>query len=268
MRMTYMYNVYQWSEFRDGRPQQRAASATTSAGTPAHQLLLLPATLMAALQDCRVFTASFGTETNTFAPIPTNRQSFEECVYFPAGTHPEEPTLLSACFPVLRRRALEHGFALFEGLTTFCNPSNKINRDVYEEFRDVILAEVTAALPLDAVVLGLHGAAIAHGYDDLEGDLISRIRAIVGGSCLISAEIDPHSHLTQLRLESSDIIISYKEFPHGEKTSFLRHFLLKAEHFLGTKTGSGQIQGKLKKRTHFLIVDQTERVRAATLPPL
>eukprot|EP01044_Picomonas_judraskeda_P040643 COSAG03_NODE_20054_length_325_cov_0.884956_2_plen_52_part_01 len=52
---------------------------------------------MPALRDCRVYTASFGTETNTFAPIPTNRQSFEECVYFPAGTHPEEATLLSAC---------------------------------------------------------------------------------------------------------------------------------------------------------------------------
>ena len=109
--------------------------------------------------------------TNTFAPIPTNRASFEECVYYPAGTHPDKATLLSACFPVLRRRAAESGFALIEGLTAFCNPSNKINRDVYEEFRDTILAEVTAALPVDAVVMGLHGAAIAHGYDDVEGDL-------------------------------------------------------------------------------------------------
>lgn len=175
------------------------------------------------LPACRVFTASFGTETNTFAPIPTNRASFEECVYFPAGTHPEEPTLLSACFPVLRRRAAEHGFALIEGLTAFCNPSNKINQDVYEDFRGVILAEVTAALPLDAVVLGLHGAAIAHGYDDLEGDLVSRIRAIVGPRCLISAEIDPHSHLTQLRLDTCDIIISYKEFPHTDQTERVSH---------------------------------------------
>ncbi len=126
--------------------------------------------------------------------------------------------MLSACFPVLRRRAAEHGFALIEGLTAFCNPSNKINQDVYEEFRDQILAEVTAAMPLHAVVLGLHGAAIAHGYDDLEGDLISRIRAIVGAECLISAEIDPHSHLTQLRLDESDIIVSYKEFPHVDQT--------------------------------------------------
>ena len=157
--------------------------------------------------------------TNTFAPIPTNRASFEECVYYPAGTHPDKATLLSACFPVLRRRAAESGFALIEGLTAFCNPSNKINRRDYEEFRDTILDEVTAALPVDAVVMGLHGAAIAHGYDDVEGDLLARIRAIVGPDVIIGAEIDPHSHLTEQRLDACDLIVSYKEFPHVVRPS-------------------------------------------------
>ena len=43
--------------------------------------------------------------------------------------------------------------------------------------RDEILAQIAAALPLDGVFLGLHGAMVAHGYDDTEGDVVERIRA-------------------------------------------------------------------------------------------
>ena len=88
---------------------------------------------------------------------------------------------------------------------------------MYEAFRDTIVAEVTAALPLDAVVMGLHGASIAHGYDDVEGDLLARIRAVVGPAVVVAAHIDPHSHLTEQRVAACDIIVAYKEFPHVDQ---------------------------------------------------
>jgi len=46
--------------------------------------------------------------------------------------------------------------------------------------RDEILDQVRQAMPLDGVLLGLHGAMVADGYDDVEGDVIERVRAIVG----------------------------------------------------------------------------------------
>ena len=55
---------------------------------------------------------------------------------------------------------------------------------------------MAAALPVDAVVMGLHGASVAHGYDDVEGDLLRRVRDIVGPDVVVSAHLDPHSHLT------------------------------------------------------------------------
>jgi microcystin degradation protein MlrC len=73
-------------------------------------------------------------------------------------------------------------------------------RSVYEGFRGEILDGVTAALPLDAVLINVHGAMVADGYDDCEGDLLSRIRAIVGPGVAIGAEFDLHCHLTQLML--------------------------------------------------------------------
>ena len=66
--------------------------------------------------------------------------------------------------------------------------------------RDEIIAQVRAAMPLDGVLLGLHGAMVAHGYDDVEGDIIERVRAIVGPDCVIGVELDPHCHLTMKRV--------------------------------------------------------------------
>ncbi len=82
--------------------------------------------------------------------------------------------------------------------------------------RDEILDQLKAALPVDGLLLGLHGAMVAHGYDDVEGDIIERARAIVGPKCVIGVELDPHCHLTMKRVAASDIIVLYKEFPHTD----------------------------------------------------
>jgi microcystin degradation protein MlrC len=66
------------------------------------------------------------------------------------------------------------------------------------------------------VILGLHGAMVAHGYDDCEGDLLARIRAMVGRDAVIGAELDPHCHMTAAKIAASDILISFKEFPHTD----------------------------------------------------
>jgi len=70
-----------------------------------------------------------------------------------------------------------------------------------------MLAASEAALPVDAVILGLHGAMVAHGYDDVEGDVLERARAIVGPHCVIGVELDPHCHLTIRRVRLADITI-------------------------------------------------------------
>ena len=55
------------------------------------------------------------------------------------------------------------------------------------ELRDELLEQLKAAMPVDGVLLGLHGAMVADGYDDCEGDLLARARAIVGPNVVIGA---------------------------------------------------------------------------------
>ena len=82
--------------------------------------------------------------------------------------------------------------------------------------RDEILGQLKAALPVDGVILGLHGAMVAYGYDDCEGDLLERVRAMVGPKVPIGVEYDPHSHLTKKRVANADVSICFKEFPHTD----------------------------------------------------
>ena len=120
----------------------------------------------------RVFAASLATETNTFSPIPTDLAAFKESFYAPPGEHPATPTLCSAPMVVARRRAKTDGFTLVEGTATWAEPAGIVSRATYEGLRDEILGQLKAALPVDVVILGLHGAMVAHGYDDCEGDLL------------------------------------------------------------------------------------------------
>ncbi|BCH56073.1 M81 family metallopeptidase [Agrobacterium vitis] len=164
----------------------------------------------------RIFTAALATETNTFSPICIDRRAFEASLYAPPGQHPATPTLCTAPITVGREVCGEKDWVLIEGTATWADPAGLVNRQTYESLRDEILDQLTAALPVNAVVLGLHGAMVADGYLDPEGDFLSRIRAIIGPDVLLAAELDPHSHLTAKRVEAADVLVVFKEFPHTD----------------------------------------------------
>lgn len=164
----------------------------------------------------RIFTAALATETNTFAPIVIDRKGFEDSLYAAPGQHPATPTLCTAPITVGRRVCAEKGWTLIEGTAAWADPAGLVSRGAYEGLRDEILGQLRAALPVDAVVLGLHGAMVAQGYLDPEGDLLSRVREIVGPDVLVCAELDPHSHLTAKRVAAVEFFVVFKEFPHTD----------------------------------------------------
>jgi microcystin degradation protein MlrC len=165
----------------------------------------------------RLFAATLATETNTFSPLPTSLEAYRESVFFRPGEHPEDaPRMCTAPLFVARRRAAAEGFTLIEGSCFAASPAGTTNRRDYETMRDEILGQLEAAMPVDGVLLGLHGAMVAHGYDDVEGDIAERTRAIVGNRCVIGVELDPHCHMTLKRMRACDIIVCYKEYPHTD----------------------------------------------------
>ena len=183
----------------------------------------------------KVLIAGLATETNTFAPIPTGQVSFEET--FVSRNATDLPAnLFSAPLHAWREMALARGWQVVESLCAFAQPAGLTVRVVYEEYRDEILGDIRAAMP-DILLLSMHGAMIADGYDDCEGDLLARAREILGDKAVIGLEIDPHSHLSDQMLASADLIVCYKEYPHTDSAARARELF-----DLAADTASGGIR--------------------------
>jgi microcystin degradation protein MlrC len=164
----------------------------------------------------RVFSAALATETNTFAPMPTGLSSFHERAYYPAGEHPDAMQMHGGPLWAAREIGRARGWTLIEGLVAAAVPNGTVTRAAYEGLRDQLLADLRAALPVDMVLLGLHGAMIADGYDDCEGDLLVRVREMVGPNTIVGGTLDPHSHLSVAMVDNADLLICWKEYPHTD----------------------------------------------------
>ncbi|MBL1422287.1 MAG: M81 family metallopeptidase [Alphaproteobacteria bacterium] len=167
----------------------------------------------------RIFVAGIATETNSFSPIFVGLDDFKASLYAAPYQHPKTPTLCTAALVQLRKRVGEDGITLIEGTTCWADPGGLVSKQCYETLRDEILKQVKDAIkhePLDGVILCLHGAMMAQGYDDPEGDLIHKIRILVGDETVIGASLDPHSHLTPKRFEFANLLCAFKEFPHTD----------------------------------------------------
>ncbi len=163
----------------------------------------------------KVFFATLATETNTFSPIPTGRAAFmSDRDWFRTGGSLHPPTLGNRALIEWRQRAVADGHEIAESICASAQPAGTTLRNIYEELRDMILTDLAAAMPVDVVLLNMHGAMVADGYDDAEGDTLARVREVVGPLATIGIELDLHCHLTELMRTNADAIITYKEYPH------------------------------------------------------
>ena len=160
----------------------------------------------------KLFIAGLATETNTFSPMPTGLADYVQV----RGVPEKDPNSFEAPLSVWKRMARERGWEPVESLCAYAPPAGITPRAVYETMRDEILRDLDAAVPVDAVLVNLHGAMVADGYDDCEGDILQRIRERVGPDVPVGAELDPHSHLTRAKVENATVLVLYKEFPHTD----------------------------------------------------
>jgi len=160
----------------------------------------------------RVFIGGLATETNSFAPFPTALSAFQEYgIRRDISQRGNSP--LGGPLKVFRSLAEAHGCEVIETITCFAQPGGPTVRSAYEHLRDMILQDLRSAGRVDMVLLMLHGAMVAQGYDDCEGDIISSVREIAPDA-VIGIELDPHCHLTREMVSKADFIVIGKEYPH------------------------------------------------------
>ena len=129
----------------------------------------------------RVFCASIATETNTFSPLRTDFSDFRAKLLRASGraSRKHRPYAVR-CFLALRARAAKGEIELIEGTATWAEPGGLVNSKTWDRLRNEVLDQLRVAMPVDVVILGLHGAMIADNCTDCEGVLIEAAREIAG----------------------------------------------------------------------------------------
>lgn len=166
----------------------------------------------------RIAVGGFQHETNTFAPTKATFEHFEVADGWPALTTGPEMfgavqgiNLPAAGFVEAARAA---GHELVPLLWCSATPLAQVERDAYERISAMMIEELRRAGSLDAIYLDLHGAMVAEHLQDGEGELLARIRAVVGPDLPIVASLDLHANITAAMVERSTALLSFRSYPH------------------------------------------------------
>ncbi len=161
-----------------------------------------------------IYTGGIATETNTFSPMPTGLADYD--VWRANDPDSGVDFFFSAAILAFQEMARDRGWDLTFSLQAFAQPAGLTVRSVYESLRDEFLDALETILPVDMVLLSLHGAMVADGYDECETDILQRVRQLVGAQTKIGVLLDLHCDVTQEMTELADVIVLYKEFPHTD----------------------------------------------------
>lgn len=184
----------------------------------------------------RVFVAGFKHETNTFASNRADWAAFKRGESFPKPTHGQAMLDMISKVDVsasgFALQARKHGWTLVPSLWCGAVPSSYITDAAFEEICGTILADVRK-LDFDAIYLELHGAAATESFDDAEGELLKRIRDVVGLKMPIVASLDLHANVTSAMFRHADALVAFRTYPHidyvktGERAADLLERILR-----------------------------------------
>lgn len=95
-------------------------------------------------------------------------------------------------------------------------PSRPLTSDCYQTLKDDLLRRLAESLPVEGILLALHGSAAADNAGDLEGDLLEAVRQLAGDSVPIVATLDLHAHVTQAMITNADALLAWETYPHRD----------------------------------------------------
>jgi microcystin degradation protein MlrC len=182
----------------------------------------------------RIAIGQLWQETNTLNPLPTTRVDFEafgvlrgeELVRQMAQTNE-----LGGFIQSLRRWPSQPDIVGLVRLPAW--PSGRATAETFAWLHDELLAALARSLPVDAVLLALHGAMAATNHPDVEGEILAAMRAVVGPGVPVVATLDLHANVTSEMAAAADALVLYHTAPHvdvfetGERgAAVLRRILL------------------------------------------
>jgi microcystin degradation protein MlrC len=209
----------------------------------------------------RVLTAEFQHESNTFKKGTTTLADFRAEAYAEGdaaiAAFGNANTELAGFLDASR----EAGWTMRHVLSAHAGPGARVARATFDHIAGKICDAARAGKDsLDGILLGLHGAMVPDFCEDGEGELLARLRAIVGPAMPIAIVLDLHANATRQMCELADIVVSYKTYPHID----MRERGLQAGRILD-RAMNGRID-PATLRAHLPMLDETNAGRSDAGP--
>src|SRR6202521_3061292 len=201
----------------------------------------------------RIAVGGFLHETNTFAPTKADYADFVHGGGWPAMA--QGPDVLKTIRNInvgvagFIEQAEPNGWELLQTIFCASSPSAHVTEDAFERIAKVMVDGIRAAGPLDAVYLDLHGAMVTEHLDDGEGEVLKRVRQVIGKDLPLVVSLDLHANVTPAMVEHADALIAYRTYPHVDMADTGRA----AARHLSLLLRSGQRFAKAFRQLPFLI---------------
>src|SRR6202012_4965718 len=157
-------------------------------------------------------------ETNTFAPTKATYADFVHGGGWPAMVlGPDVLTTIRNINVGLAGfigQAETNGWDLVPTIFAAASPSAHVTEDAFERIVKVMTDRIGNAGPLDAVYLDLHGAMVTEHFDDGEGEILTRVRQVIGNDLPLVVSLDLHANVTPAMVAHADALIAYRTYPH------------------------------------------------------
>ncbi|TIR29078.1 MAG: M81 family metallopeptidase [Mesorhizobium sp.] len=159
----------------------------------------------------RILTGEIEHEANTFSKVPTTLEHFRSGTLLLGDEIPPARrgtlTALGAAFEA----AEKFGWRLSHPLAASATPGGIVTKETFEQLCAWFLA---GAEGCDGALINLHGAMVAEGYEDTEGEILARLRAILGPDAPIVVTLDLHANVTQKMATNASALIAVRTYPH------------------------------------------------------
>ncbi len=166
----------------------------------------------------RIAVGGFLHETNTFAPTKATYADFVHGGGWPAMAAGADVLKVMRNINVglagFVEAAKANGWELVPTISCGASPCAHVTEDAFERIAKVMVDGIANAGPIDAVYLDLHGAMVTEHLDDGEGEILARVRKVIGPDIPLVASLDLHANVTPQMVEHADVLIAYRTYPH------------------------------------------------------
>ena len=163
----------------------------------------------------RIATAGFMHESNTFSVIPASLEQFHRVGILEGDAirheYASSRSTLAGFFAIEQEDPEVKVVPLVYGRVT---PMGAITEEAIEYLMRAVIRQLRQHGPWDAVLLPQHGAAVSDPWPDADGEMVRRVRELVGPNVPIGLAMDMHGNMSHAMVANSDIVTVYQTNPH------------------------------------------------------